>query len=164
MKHIVIEELCDWLYKANTKEVLGYDVIARKAKELGQLREVTQEKLGNLISRCRTVMELRYKTTLINVPGLGYKLADPDELALHTAKWVKRTILYADRTYRLVDITDRKRIPGAIKKVFLDNEGRIRTLSARGKQFVSHFVEYSKKKQLEDKRGKENGSAKENKG
>lgn len=151
----MIDELSDWMY--GQQDVMSYDQIAKKIKVFGKLASVNQEKVGHVISRCRTVMELRYKTTLINIRGLGYKVATPDETALTTAKWVKRTIMYADRTYRLVDITDRKLIPNALKKVFMDSEGRIRTLSNRGKKFIEQFVVYSKQKQLEDKtNGKEN--------
>lgn len=156
VKEAMIERLCDWFYKQGN-DVLSYELIAKQVKSANGLGQVTQEKLSGIISRCRALMESRYGTTIINVPGLGYKLADPDELALHTAKWVKRTILYADRTYRLVDITDRRKIPGAIQKVFKDNEGRIKTLSTRGRKFVSEFVAYSKVKQMEDKSNEKKG-------
>lgn len=153
----VHEEMSDWFNKFDTTKVITREQIARKLGETrkkinGHKQNVTQEDVLNMVSKCRVDLELRHRTTLVNVRGYGYKLANPDELAIQTAKWVKRTILYADRTYRLVDITDRRKIPGALKKVFCDNEGRIKTLSSRGKRFVESFVDYAKRKALEDKR------------
>lgn len=116
---------------------------------------VTQDDYSSMIAHVRMDMELHHKTTLYNVKRLGYKTCDPDELALYTAKFVKRTILYADRTDRLARIVDRRRIPGALTTVFSDSQGRIKNLSVRGKRFVNVFVGYMKderKKQIEDKR------------
>lgn len=137
-----IEELAEWMNKQSV--TVPYVTIAKKIKELSGMPTVTQEKVGNAMSRCRTVLELQHNTTIVNVRGEGYKIANPEEVALTTAKWVKRTIMYADRTYRLVDIVDRKLIPGALKRVFTDSEGNIRTLSVRGKKFVESFTQYQK--------------------
>lgn len=144
-----IEEFADWL-SCQDGDVLSHQLLARKFKEISRLSEVTQEKIGDVVSRARVFLELKHSTTLINVRGVGYKIATANELAMTTAKWVKRTIMYADRTYRLVDITDRRLIPGALKKVFESSQGNIKTLSTRGKRFVTSFVEYSKtQKKLE---------------
>jgi DNA-binding winged helix-turn-helix (wHTH) protein len=133
-------------------DVVSHAILAKKYKSLSDEKVITLERLSNIISRARVFMELKHGTTIINIRGRGYKLATPDELALQTAKWVKRTIMYADRTYRLVDITDRRKIPGALKAVFEDSQGRIKTLSTRGRKFIQSFTEYSnKQRQLEAK-------------
>ena len=160
------EQLSDWFVKEGDGVVMQYEIIARQLKKFRDHSphpkaglEVTQEDLSRAIARVRFDLETRHKTTLYNFRGIGYKVCNPDELALYTAKFFKRTILYADRTYRLVDIVDRHRIPAALKKVFLDNEGRIKSMSLKGKHFMKLFVEYLKEqKKLEG--GETNGEAK----
>ena len=149
-----IEEYADWMHGSMNGDVVSHEILARKYKDMtGQ--GVTLEKLSHIMSRARVFMELKHGTMIINVRNRGYKLATPRELALCTAKWVKRTIMYADRTYRLVDITDRKLIPGALRTVFEDSQGRIKTLSTRGRKFIQSFTEYSnKQRQLEAKNAK----------
>jgi len=148
------QDLTLWFTKHSPKEVISYELIAKRIKDLRGYGNVTLMDVGSAVSICRIEMELRHETTIVNVRGSGYKIANPDELALATAKWMKRSIMYADRTYRLVDIVDRRKIPGAIKQVFLDNEGRIKTLSKRGQQFVGTFMDYlkeeTKRKEIED--------------
>jgi len=155
------EELVEWFYKIPTNEVVSHDVIAKAIRDYrialdlpDKGKAITQEVVNRTVSLVRRELELSKRTTLINVKNHGYKLATPKELALTTAKWVKRTIMYADRTYRLVDIVDRKLIPGAIKQVFTDSEGRIKSLSRHGKRFVESFVVYlDRQKQLQHSKG-----------
>lgn len=155
MEQGTIEDYADWMFGNMRKDVVSHKLLAQKYKEMTNCGPITLEKLSNIVSRARYFMELKHGTTIINVRGLGYKLATPDELAMTTARWVKRTILYADRTYRLVDITDRRKIPGALQKVFSDSQGRIKTLSTRGKKFVASFTSYAKEqRQLEAKNAK----------
>jgi hypothetical protein len=136
------QELTEWFYKQPVTKVLTYEEIGREMKRLRKKGSVTQTDVGHAVSMCRIEMELSKGTTIINVPKRGYKLATPAELAIHAMKSGKRTMHWADRTYRALEITDRRLIPGALKKVF--PEEKIRTLSVAGKRFISNFVEYSK--------------------
>ena len=173
MKSVLVKEdikwsygrLGDWLMVESGREAwntVSYEKIAKEFKRLRDLtssskagRPVTEEELRKVVSETRSYLESHHKTTLYNVRGQGYKIATPEEVALYTAKFFKRTILYADRTYRLVEIVDRKYIPSALRTVFCDNEGRIKSLSLKGKKFLGTFVSYlreeEKKKLLEDK-------------
>jgi len=153
MKHLsdYYQDLTEWFYKQPVTRVLTYEMIGREMKRLRKKGDVTQTDVGKAVSMCRVEMELSKGTTIINVPRQGYKLATPKELAIHAMKSGKRTMHWADRTYRALEITNRKLIPEALKKVF--PEEKIRTLSVAGKKFISNFVEYSKKERKEISHG-----------
>jgi hypothetical protein len=70
--------------------------------------------------------------------------------------------MYADRTYRLVDIVDRRRIPGALSKVFGDTEGKIKNLSGKSRAFALAFMKHSEQQRMIEKENT-NGKAKKNK-
>ena len=149
----VIQSLADWLFHISTEDnrVISHVAIANRLAFIRQQRKhpkayqkITQGELGGIVSLCRSWLEENRKTTLYNIKGIGYKIADQDELAMYTAKFVKRTILYADRTGRLVKIVDKARIPGALKKVFSKNQVRIRNLSEEGQEFVTKMIDYLK--------------------
>ena len=154
----VVSDLCDWFLSLG-KDIADKRRVATKIKALRSThykdeRLITEEHVNRMISESRRWLELKHRTTIINIRGLGYKLASPDELALTTAKWVKRSIMYADRTYRLVDIVDRKKIPNAIREVFGETEGKVKALSTKGRKFVKSFIEYSSRKQIGGNNGK----------
>jgi len=145
----LISDLTDWFLSLG-KDVADKKRIASKIKSLRTLhlrdeKHITEEHVNRMVTEVRRWLELKHRTTIVNIRNVGYKIANPDELAITTAKWVKRSIMYADRTYRLVDIVDRKKIPNAIREVFGETEGKIKTLSTRGKKFVKAFVEYNQK-------------------
>ncbi len=163
----IARELSGWLVDQKEELVLSHELIAQELKKIrGNIipwksgKPVTQMELSHMIQVVRMVMEKVYKTTLYNVRGVGYKVANKEEVALYTAKFFKRTILYADRTYRLLEIVDRKKIPWAIRSVFMDNEGRIKNLSLKGKKFITMFVDHlkeeDKKEAIEHEKHEEN--------
>lgn len=152
----VYADLSDWFHEQDGN-LVAYELIARQYRKLlnkyqhpNATRPVMKADLDRAISRSRMELESRYKTTLFNVRGQGYKVADANELALYTAKFIKRTIFYCDRTYRLVEITDKDRIPSALQQVFSDTGGRIKTLSLRGKKYVDTLLEYLKEKERKE--------------
>lgn len=165
---IVIDDLTEWFYKLPLKEVVVHDVIAKKIRDLriqhrtvDRAKAITNGDVQKAVTSVRKELELSRKTTLINIKNVGYKLANADELALTTAKWVKRTVMYADRTYRLVDIVDRKRIPGALRTVFGDTEGKIKTLSGKSRAFAKAFLTYADtQKQIAHTKENQNGKKK----
>lgn len=163
----IYSRLSDWFIKQEGA-VSSYELIAREFKTVRDSSDhsksgspVTEDDLSHAIAMCRIDLENRYRTTLYNVRGKGYKVTTPDELALYTAKFVKRTILHADRTYRLIEIVDRKKIPGALRVVFLDTEGRIKNLSWKGKKFLKTFVSYLKTEEQKKLEGQPHGTRKE---
>lgn len=105
---------------------------------------VTQDEYSHWIANVREYLELHKGVTLWNVPRVGYKVTSPDELAIYTAKSVKRTIVMADRTTRLIDIVDKKRMPSALRSVFLDEEGKIRNIGKSGRKYITLFTQYMK--------------------
>lgn len=161
-KRPAYESLAEWFYGSKVELIPHRDIAlqikqVKKKDGISEWQEpVTQEELGRYVAQCRQYLESERKCTLWNVRNVGFRVATEDELAIYTAKWVRRTITSADRTTRLTDIVDRKRMPNALRKVFLDNEGRIRNLTVRGQKFMKTFVEYlavEKKKMLEHKEG-----------
>ena len=164
----IIEDLTEWFYKLPLKEVVAHDVVARKIRDIrianrtkDRAKAITNGDVNRHVTMVRKELELNKHTTLVNIKNVGYKLADKNELALTTAKWVKRTVMYADRTYRLVDIVDRKRIPGALRTVFSNSQGNIKTLSHKSRAFAQAFVTYAdEQKQIAHKKENTNGKQK----
>ncbi len=163
----VYTRLADWIVQdsgpAGSRDVvLSYELIARRFKSLRDSSDhpkanhpVREEELRRALSYVRYELETRYKNTLYNVRGKGYKLCTPEELALYTAKFYRRTILYANRTYRLAEIVDRRYIPAALRTVFCDTEGNVKQLSIKGRKFLTMFGAYLKSneaKELEHKK------------
>jgi DNA-binding winged helix-turn-helix (wHTH) protein len=163
MSTAIVEDMVDWFYGLPTTDVVSHDLVAKKirdarithkTKDVG--KPITNGDVNRMVTMVRKELELGKRTTIINIRNHGYKLANPKELAMTTARWVKRSVMYADRTYRLVDITDRKMIPGALREVFGDTQNKVKALSTRGKRFVNSFVVYienQKRKEIEN--GKE---------
>lgn len=135
------EQLTEWFYRHGVREIIPYSAIGQEIKRLRKKGNVTQAEVGHAVSMCRIDMELTKGTTIVNVRGRGYKVATPKELAIYSAKCGKRTIHWADRTWRALEITDRKLLPSAVRQVF--PESKIRTLSQAGKKFVKSFVDYT---------------------
>jgi hypothetical protein len=133
-------ELGDW-FCDHSGEVHSHNLIAVRIrlirrKRLGTDVPVTQDQLMGWITRTRAYLETEKGVTLFNIKGLGYKVADASECALYSMFTLRRVVRLADRTYRLVDIVERKYIPSAFKKVFLETEGGIRQLSRKGRRFL----------------------------
>jgi len=155
------EVVGEYIYKQRDREdVVTHRELAtviRKFKEKSPrypigLKIITQEELHRHVAKAREYLELEYKCTIWNLRGIGFRITSPDELAMYTARSVRRTIVMADRTIRLTDIVDRKRMPQALHTVFIDNEKRIKTLGIKGKKFMSTFINYIKqeRKQIEE--------------
>lgn len=144
----MIEDLTEWFYKFPVKDVISYELIGQQIKKLRGAGGVTQYDVASAVTSCRKELELRKKTTLINIRGVGYKLATPREVALYAARSASRTIRWADRTYRVMEITDRHLLPAAIRTVF--PEKNIRTLSRAGQKFVTGLVEFTKSQQRKE--------------
>jgi len=165
----IYQDLTDWFYRSKPNEVFEKSVIAKKIKQIRQEWEhpksyddVFQRDVNSWLARVREDMEIRYRKTLRYIPKLGWKVATPHETALITAKWIKRTIMHADRTGRLFEITDRRLIPGAIRQVAEQSNGKIRAVSAIGKRYVKSFLGYSKEQALlQHKEVNENGKSAE---
>ena len=157
------QELSDWFIKQG-QDLMSYELIAKKIKAIKREKQmpdradpITLSDVAREVSRCRADLEIRYKTTLYNIKGVGYKITSPQELAMYTAKSFRRTIMSADRTYRLVDIVDRKFIPYAFAQVFSKTEGRIKGLSKHGKKFVETFGGYLKEQKKIESEANSNG-------
>lgn len=157
------QDLTDWFIKQ------GQDVMSREliAKEIKQIRlryglpdangAVRERHLPSWIARVRDDMEHRYRCTLYCVAGMGYKVASPRELAIYTARFLRRTLTHADRTMRLAEIVDRKRMPAAIREVFFDQTGKVKKFRLQGAKFMSEFSgflqeEIKKRKALENEK------------
>lgn len=145
----VCEEMVEYFYRIPTNVVVTVDEIAKhirdarinlKTRDRGEA--ITSEEVTRMVCSCRRELELSKKTTLINVRNRGYKLATPKELALYAAQSARRTIRWADRTWRVLEICDRKLLPNAIRSVF--PEAKIRLLSRTGQKFVTNLVQYTK--------------------
>ena len=133
-------ELGDW-FNDHRGDVHSHEVIATRIRLIrrnrtGENRPVTREQLGGWLLRVRKYLEVERGVTLWNIPKVGYKVASPTECALYSMLILRKVVRLADRTYRLADIVEHKRIPDAFKKVFLEAEGGVKTLSARGRNFL----------------------------
>lgn len=142
------QDLTDWFIKKGD-DVLSYELIAAEVKKIRLHHEldlanepVRHRHLATWIAQCRGDMELRYRKTLYNVRTMGYKVASPRELALYTARFLRRTLTHADRTMRLADIVDRKEMPSAIREVFFDQAGKVKRFRVQGAKFMSEFSNF----------------------
>jgi hypothetical protein len=155
------EVVGEYMYHNRERSSLTHEEIAgviQQARRNGQ--PVLSEQIHGAVCKARSYLELNYRVTIWNLRGYGFRVATPDELAMYTARSVRRTITMADRTVRLTDIVDRKRMPQALRIVFEDNKGRIKTLGFKGKKFMSTFIDYMKQEKV--KQLKENKDAKTN--
>jgi len=164
------QELSDWFLKQGG-DVMSPELIAREIKRIrvdhrlpDAASNILERHLPSWISRVRFDMEGRYKCTLYCVKGHGYKVASPRELAVYTARFLRRTLTHADRTMRLADIVDRKKMPAAIREVFFDQTGKVKSFRKNGAKFMMQFSgflaeEIKKRREL----GNEKASKKSNK-
>lgn len=143
------EDLAEWFLKHDPDTFMNSHAIACKIRDIRVARNlpkgnapVTQEELNRWIAQTRQYLELHKGCTLWNFRGAGYRIASPDELAVYTAKSVRRTIVMADRTTRLLDIVDRKKMPTALRAVFTDEEGKIRHVGKTGRKYLEAFKQY----------------------
>ena len=151
--------LGDWfLEHGKDGTVLSHEVIAIAYKKFrtaagSKLVDVTQQQLHQVIAACRVYLESKWKMTLLNVDRVGYKLADPKEKVLLTTQWMRRSIMCADRTQRLLDTNEEKdlvaHLPAAFEEVFGPNEKRIRTTANSGKSFAELYLDYTKEQRKE---------------
>ena len=146
--------LADWMYKQ--RRDLSFREIAGEIQDIREGsgsplidRKITVGELTRIMSQTRMFMERNHRNTLWNLKGWGYRVATREELALYTAKSIRRTIVTAERTTRLVDIVDRKLIPGALRYVFPDAEQRVRQLGSKGQNFSRRLIEYIREKRDE---------------
>ena len=156
VKEKLHEAIGEYLYKyRDSNEVATHKELADIIKKFrnkngrsGNGNVVTFEELHRYVSKAREYLELEYKCTIWNLRNLGFRVATPDELAMYTARSVRRTIMIADRTVRLTNIVDRRKMPYALQVTFKDNEQRIKTLGVRGKRFMSTFIDYLKQERV----------------
>lgn len=145
------EDLAVWFLSGDTLSARSLKSVAGMIKQIRVNRQmaksndpVTQEELGRWIAQARQYLELHKGHTLWNIRGVGYRVATKDELAVYTARSVRRTIVMADRTTRLLDIVDRNRMPAALRSVFVDEEGKIRHVGKTGRKYLTLFAQYVK--------------------
>ena len=108
-------------------------------KEIGHKdskREINYGELTNAIKKTREWLEINRKTTLWNIHMVGYRRANPKEVAIYSMRAVKRCIHLAERTHRLADCVDRMYIPEAFNIVFPDIQSKTRLLASKGRRFI----------------------------
>lgn len=139
-------ELASWMLKFKDAPAT-YQQIALKIRDVQRAHErefnedsIGYQALGSWISKARQYLEVHNSLTIINVRGVGYKIANPPETAVFAMKTVKRTVVLAERTKRLSEIVDRKYIPYAFKKVFQETEGGVQYLTRRARKFLEAFT------------------------
>lgn len=157
----VFELLGDWFLK-NTDKVLTASDIAqqllsiRVKLKLPTPDGITREYMHSVLTKSRQYLETpARRSSIVFIPELnGYRCGNQDDLAMFTARWIKRTLHSADRTTRLTEIVDKDRMPGALKKVFVEMHPRIKSMAKNGGKFIETFKEFVDQKRLEAKRSK----------
>jgi len=159
------QDLTDWFIKQG-QDVMSRELIAKQIKVIkldynlpDANGAILERHLPSWIANVRFDMEERYRCTLYCVNGHGYKVASPRELAVYTAKFLRRTLTHADRTMRLANIVNRKQMPGAIREVFFDQTGKVKNFRKNGAKFMVQFSEFlteeiKKRKRIEDEKAK----------
>ena len=154
----IYEELGDW-FLANSDKLITSSDIARQLIHLRAKRKmatpngITREYLHSVLTQTRHYLETpARRTSIVYIAGQGYRCGNADDLALFTARWIKRTLHSADRTTRLTEIVDKDRMPDALKKVFIEMHPRIKSIAKNGGKFIETFQEFVDKKRLESKR------------
>jgi hypothetical protein len=154
IKQPLHEALADAWVRDYKHDVLTHEIIAISMQRImkdqgGRSKPITSAMLHSTIAKTRRYMEESHKCTLWLVRGVGYKIANKDETALYTAGAIKRTLMWADRTRRLVPITDRQYLPSALKRVFAKNSSNVARLANEGRGYVQAFEELVKEQRKE---------------
>ena len=156
MKEPLHVALTDYFLKSGEK-VRTYSEISEEMKSIKKSREnISFGSLYDVICRVRERLETAHGVTLWNEHGLGYKLASPKQTALFGLRLVKRMVVLAGRTERIVPIIDRKYVPEAFEEVFGKAEGQLRQLHSNGKRFLKVWAD--NRKLLENTNGHEKGA------
>ena len=154
-KQSVYEELANW-FLSNRSDVVEKGVIASRLKRLLERNDLPEMRIleshaNYAIAKVRTILELKHSVTLYRFAHAnlcGYKVASPSEMAEYTAKWVKRTVLYADRTFRLVDAIKAQKcehlLNHELHRVFDQTSGKIKQVSTTGKRYLKVVATLSK--------------------
>lgn len=156
MKEPLHVALTDYFLKSGGK-VLTYKAISEEMKAIKKSREdVSFGSLYDAICKVRERLEVAHGLTLWNEKGVGYKLASPKQTALFGLRLVKRMVVLAGRTERIVPIIDRKYVPEAFEEVFGKAEGQLKQLHTNGKRFLKVWAD--NRKLLENTNGHEKGA------
>lgn len=155
----VYETLAAWFINGRSGLGVSKEVIAVKLKsireEAGAAGVVIREsQVATAIAEVRRILEARHALTLYRVAAARgesrWKVASPAELADYTAKWVKRTVLYADRTYRLVDAVKGRKcerlLQDALRETFSDTSGKIKAVSETGRRYLRVVADLTRNK------------------
>lgn len=145
---VIAEELAAWFRALPRAEVVTKRVIARRIQKIRRDSKlpdisITEDHVHRALAKVRAILESTFQCTLYRIVMSGesvYKVSTPAEMAEYTAKWVKRTVLYADRTYRLVDavheVDAEKLLAHELRKEFGVTSGRIKEVSEAGKTYL----------------------------
>ena len=114
------EKLTKWFLKEGRGgELLDKMTVVRALAGLVEAgTTITNNTLSVHVSNVRDILETRHGKTLWNIPGQGWKLANEKEKAIMCVRNARKTIMFADRTRRLLVCTETKEIPQAVKAVF----------------------------------------------
>jgi len=149
----ITSDMIDWFlagqYDLRETKEIGIKLKEMRVLHLKDHGQITKEMLSRSLSDVRKWLELKHRTTLINVPSVGYKVSTKKELAIFSAKQVKRTLMHVDRTYRVVEITPRKLLPSALKEVFEKQGKTIKLVSQGGRKYMQTMIELKQNKKLE---------------
>lgn len=157
------EILGDWFVELNKEKLntvvevrtIAFKIRDIKKKQINVDENVTKTMFTGWICRTRKYLELERGCTLHYVTDVGYKIADKEETAMYAARAIRYTLLYAGRTTRLFPITDKKYLPAALRKVFMSQKPRVKTLRADGQEFLDAFKDFVR----QDQQRKEIGDA-----
>lgn len=126
-----------WLYAktaASSGEpsgrVVTMDDCADEIKKLRNTNVRTKEyEVRGFISHARTFLEKERNCTIWNLRGQGWRISNKWETAKCTRQSISRTLSHAERTRRLITITDKKLLSRAIQEIISQTDTKFTSLS-----------------------------------
>lgn len=149
-KNTIRNQFAKWLYKETTNSeglpngrIISID---RCATEIHRLtngeRDIKESHVRSYISDAREYFEENLNCTIWPVYGHGWRASTKVETARYCGKSIRKTIAWADRTRRLIAITERKYIPYALREVAGAAGDKIQNLAGYRKKFLQMWGVY----------------------
>ena len=134
---VIADELTPWLVKRGTEPIVEKD-LAEKIKAIyksisGQDRDITKSYLTNVVFHVRRLLETDEKKTLVNIKGVGFKIATPKEATIYATQIYKSFLVRGMRVERAIPLVDKRYLPIAVDRVF-DKSKRLLTRFTRGSE------------------------------
>lgn len=133
-------QLGEYILAHGKTRILDKEELAKQLSAFLGGNKVTEQGLRSTVCMAREYLERTHGKTIWNIRGEGWRMASEDEKAVYLVSCAKRTIRFADRTRRIYEVTDKRLIPGAMKKVFGTTERAQDEIAEYSNKFREFFL------------------------